>query len=115
MTTIDAILTRAAILFGFSEERLCAKNGRGKRLTAARQAVMWATHEAGYTLTEIGRLMGGRDHTTIGYGRDKAAERAQTDHAYRRQLYEILGTPEPTPDLALRPVAERHYMVVLTA
>lgn len=61
------------------ERRLCAvfhvtpneirSHRRSKEIMLARQAVMyWAVRLTGYSYPKIGRIMGGRDHTSIMYG-----------------------------------------------
>lgn len=41
---------------------------RVKRIAHARQEVMWTLRQRGHSLQEIGRVMGGYDHTTIRHG-----------------------------------------------
>lgn len=94
------ILARAAQLFGYSLAQITGKRGRAARLTEARQAVMYALRETGrYSLVEIGRLMGGRDHTTVIYATRQAAQRAADDPRYAAQLHALLLDPEaPDPE-----------------
>jgi len=94
MTSFDTLLARAALVFGYSEEELLGKRGRSARLTMARQALMWAAREHSYGTVEIGRYMSGRDHTTIMYGSERAAERAERDLAYARLLLQVAGLSE---------------------
>ena len=87
------ILTTAAALFGVEPGRLCGRGGRGGRghLTQARQAVAWALRQAGYTVVEIGELMGGRDHTTICYATKQAELRARENVDYALKLAALRG------------------------
>jgi chromosomal replication initiator protein len=85
------ILTTAAELFGIERARLCARGGRSQRITQARQAVAWALREAGYTVVEIGDLMGGRDHTTICYATKQADLRARENVDYALKLAALRG------------------------
>lgn len=43
-------------------------SSRKQPLAARRQDFMRTARKAGYSLTEIGRVLGGRDHTTILHG-----------------------------------------------
>jgi chromosomal replication initiation ATPase DnaA len=104
MISFDTLLARAALTFGYAEEELLAKRGRSERITQARQALMWAARYHGYSLVEIGRYMGGRDHTTVIYGSERAAERAETDAAYARILRELAGLPEVEEAPAAAPI-----------
>ena len=47
-------------------------NGRSKQVCAGRRAIYAHLRELGFSLTEVGALLG-RDHTTILYGIRKAA------------------------------------------
>lgn len=80
------ILHTAAALFGFDAERLSGRGGRERRLVAARQAVAWALYEAGYGVIEIGKLMDGRDHSTICYATKQAELRACENVDYALKL-----------------------------
>jgi chromosomal replication initiator protein len=67
-----------------------AGKGREKRLAHARQVAMYLLHEdAGRPLTEIGRVLGKRDHTTVLYGCKKVDEARVIDRELRQQLQEI--------------------------
>jgi hypothetical protein len=65
---------------------------------------MWAARHAHYGTEEIGRRLGRRDHTTIIYGSERAAERAETDAAYARMLRELAGLPEVEEAPAAAPI-----------
>lgn len=93
MISFETLTSRAALTFGYSEEELLAKRGRSVRITMARQALMCVARHAGYGTTEIGRYMGGRNHTTIISGSRQATRRAESDPAYARALREVAGLP----------------------
>lgn len=68
------------------EERACRvfrvttfalkSNRRHRRLAAARHFIMyWAMRRTLLSSTQIGRLLGGRDHTTVLHGRDAYREK----------------------------------------
>ena len=73
-------------------------NGRrDQRLAAPRQIAMYiATELTNYSLPQIARDFGKKDHTTVMYARDKIKEQMQRDEAYRnkiRQLIAMCQTP----------------------
>lgn len=98
MISFDALTAQAAVTFGYTEDEILAKGGRSERITKARQALMWAARYHDYGTVEIGRYMGGRDHTTIISGSRQAARRAESDPAYARALREVAGLPEPAEE-----------------
>jgi chromosomal replication initiation ATPase DnaA len=59
---------------GFSVRQYFDK-GRTHELSKARQDFMDAAYSAGFTLTEIAKVLGGRDHTTILHGIRAARKR----------------------------------------
>ena len=64
LASVDAIHSIVAQSYGVSLDELLSRD-RHKTLVEARQVVMWFLRERGYSLPEIGRLVGGRDHTTV--------------------------------------------------
>lgn len=72
-------------LFGYSRAELHA-NSRDKRVVFARHFLMyWACRRTTLSLPQIGRLMGGRDHTTILHGKDTyVVRREQMGRKLRR-------------------------------
>lgn len=76
-----------------------------------RHELMWLLRDLTHlTLAEIGKLVGGRDETTVRHGIEQVADRiAQDDHYRREMLFAravILKGPQPrlTPDLCLTAV-----------
>lgn len=68
--TIREIKRRACKVFGITMTDLYSPR-RGRKLVLAKQFVYyWAVRLTSGSLPEIGRRMGGRDHSTIHYGRD---------------------------------------------
>lgn len=60
-----AIAERICTAHGFSLDDIRSVR-RSERLVLARQAICyWVRRLTGYSLTQIGRLIGGRDHTTV--------------------------------------------------
>ncbi len=75
--TYAIVERRACDIFGISRAELKGQR-RGREIVFARQFVMyWAARLTKLSTPQIGRLMGGRDHTTCLYGkkayRDKRA------------------------------------------
>jgi len=62
---------------------------------------MWLAREMGYSLPQIGRHMGGRDHSTVLYGIRKARHLRETNAEYRalsdKLLDELRAPPLPPP------------------
>lgn len=85
------IITTAADLFEVSIDELTSASRR-LRVTKARHAAAWALRwqYKDLSLSEIGRLLGGRNHTTIMYGIDAAEQRAISDADYALALSALL-------------------------
>jgi chromosomal replication initiation ATPase DnaA len=63
---------------------------RAKRISEARSVVFYLCQLVdGLTLVEIGELIGGRDHTTVIYGREKASERMRRDKVYEQRVLRL--------------------------
>lgn len=78
------------------ERRLCAvfhvrpneirSHRRNKDILLARQAVMyWVVRLTGYSYPKIGRIMGGRDHTSIMYGATAYRQKREKMGRYLRK------------------------------
>lgn len=68
-------------------------NGRrDQRLAAPRQIAMYiATELTTYSLPQIAREFGKKDHTTVMYARDKIKEQMQRDEAYRNKIRQLIA------------------------
>jgi chromosomal replication initiator protein len=68
-------------------------NGRrDQRLAAPRQIAMYiATELTNYSLPQIAREFGKKDHTTVMYARDKIKEQMQRDEAYRNKIRQLIA------------------------
>ena len=64
---VREIIDDAAIRHGFTAAQIIGRD-KTKWISHARQEAMCNAHEAGFSLPLIGRVMGGRDHTTILHG-----------------------------------------------
>ncbi len=79
---IDAVTRQ----FGVEEERVLSPE-RSREVALPRQVAMYLLRqEVGFSLTEVGKALGGRDHTTVMYGCDKIASRLETDDGLRRNV-----------------------------
>jgi chromosomal replication initiator protein len=87
--TPAVILSVAATFFNIPPETLQGKR-RDKTSSQARQIAMYLLREElQCSWTQIGRELGGRDHSTILHGYHKISDEINTDHGLRRDLLEI--------------------------
>lgn len=59
------VLEEAAAAFEVTVDELLGR-GRGRQMVAARAAAAWVLNREGWSQPMIGRVLGGRDHSTIG-------------------------------------------------
>jgi chromosomal replication initiator protein len=73
-------------------------NGRrDQRLAAPRQIAMYiATELTNYSLPQIARDFGKKDHTTVMYARDKIKDQMQRDEAYRNKIRQLIAMCQNT-------------------
>ncbi len=65
---------------------------RDQRLAAPRQIAMYiATELTDYSLPQIAREFGKKDHTTVMYARDKIKDQMQRDEAYRNRIRQLIA------------------------
>ena len=84
--TPDLIRRKVAEAWGVSAEALQSKK-RTKDLTVPRQVAMYLIKEMFNTpLVEIGRLFGGRDHSTVIHSISKVEEEVASDAAFRERV-----------------------------
>jgi chromosomal replication initiator protein len=87
--TPAVILSVVATFFNIPPETLQGKR-RDKPSSQARQIAMYLLREElQCSWTQIGRELGGRDHSTILHGYHKISDEINTDHGLRRDLLEI--------------------------
>jgi len=81
--TVAACIDTAAKLFHLPR-RVFLSQCRDTECCKARFAVMWVARERlNYSYPQIGRFLGGRDHTTIISGYKRAVELREADSVYR--------------------------------
>ena len=85
----ETILDTVAAYFHLSPAQVCGK-ARDKSLVHARHIAMYLLRdEAQRPLTEVGRILGNRDHSTILHGLNKVQESYYADQDLRREIDEI--------------------------
>ena len=87
--TIDDIMGAVASYYGLTVPDITGPR-RSRNISTARQIVMYLTRElTPMSLPQIGQALGGRDHTTVMYGRNKIAALFEKDDGIRRQVLEV--------------------------
>lgn len=87
--TPQAVLEAVAQYFDLPTEAVTG-NSRGKEIVEARHIAMFLLRDdAHQRVTDIGRLLGGRDHSTVIYGLRKVDQALTTDAQFTRQMGEI--------------------------
>lgn len=85
----EQILAAVARHFNLSEKQLVGR-GRTRAVSVPRQLTMYIIREETDTsLLQIGRFLGGRDHTTIMHGCEKIGAQIETDEQLRRDWVAI--------------------------
>jgi chromosomal replication initiator protein len=89
--TIGKIKETVASAHGLTVKEM--DNGRrDQRLAAPRQIAMYiATELTNYSLPQIARDFGKKDHTTVMYARDKIKDQMQRDEAYRNKIRQLIA------------------------
>ncbi|MBX0328561.1 chromosomal replication initiator protein DnaA [Oscillochloris sp. ZM17-4] len=87
--TPDQIIVAVSEHFGV-DMRIMQGRGRSRNIVVPRQVAMYLLREeTECSLVDIGRLLGGRDHTTVMYGCDKIAEEINADNRLRNEVLSI--------------------------
>lgn len=66
--TADEIIRRVAKWYGVTPKEIKSERGRKRIIKAKQCAMYWIKRRLGLEYTVVGRIMGGRDHTTIMHG-----------------------------------------------
>jgi chromosomal replication initiator protein len=89
------IMTTVANYYDIDLEGLTSKR-RDKKTVLARQVVMYLLREQNHCgLADIGKILGGRDHTTIMHGCEKIAAAIDTNPQLRKSIKEIRQNLRP--------------------
>lgn len=87
--TTEMVIKATAAYFALSPDSLLGKR-RDKSTALARQVAMYLLREElNASWTEIGRALGGRDHSTVVHGHEKIALEIEASSALRREILEI--------------------------
>jgi chromosomal replication initiator protein len=87
--TPNSIIQAVAGFYRVTPEEMSGK-GRDKAIVLPRQVAMYLVREeTSSSLENIGRALGGRDHTTVMHGCEKIAEEIQRDHQLRNDIVSI--------------------------
>ncbi|MCO5223208.1 MAG: chromosomal replication initiator protein DnaA [Thermomicrobiales bacterium] len=87
--TNDDVIATVAEKCGVTVEAMKGRN-RAQEIVMPRQIAMYLMREeTGASLAEIGRALGGRDHTTVIHGIEKIEARLQEDAALRTRVIAI--------------------------
>ncbi len=84
----DTVLQIVARTFNLPPERLCSPD-RSREVALPRQIAMYLMRETNISLPQIGKALGGRDHTTVMYACEKVADLLERDDHLRRQVVQI--------------------------
>jgi len=91
-TSPERILTVVAERFGVKPEALCGVR-RTRAIAMPRQVAMYLTRQlTDLSLGEIGRLFGGRDHTTVMYACEKVATLIREDPSFTEKVNGLIST-----------------------
>lgn len=90
--SLDSILTAVCEKFHVKARDLQGKS-RKKELVQVRQLVMFLAHKyTSMSVSQIGREMGGRDHSTVIHSCDMAERRLAADKTYRLEIEKFEAT-----------------------
>ncbi|MGA9531175.1 MAG: chromosomal replication initiator protein DnaA [Anaerolineales bacterium] len=88
----EQIIGVVAEHFGVDEDRMLSRD-RSHDVALPRQVAMFLIRkETESSLPAIGKILGGRDHTTVMYGCEKIGDLIETDDRLRRQVMAIRET-----------------------
>jgi len=94
----EQIVSAVARYYGLSREEMVSRSRR-RAVSTPRQLCMYLIREETSTsLPQIGKLLGGRDHSTVSHGYDKISTQIETDDQLRRDWLAIKqALSEKTP------------------
>jgi chromosomal replication initiator protein len=87
--TLEDVIEAVADFYSLSSEDLKGRSRR-KKVAKPRQIAMYlARQETNASLPQIGRALGGRDHTTVLYSINKIGKRIEMDEILHREILSI--------------------------
>lgn len=85
----DQVVDLVARSFNLTTERLISRD-RSRNVALPRQIAMYLLRrESDISLPQIGKVLGGRDHSTVMYAIDKITELLESDDRLRKQVVQI--------------------------
>ena len=85
----ERVVSLVAESFSLTADRLIGRD-RSRAVALPRQIAMYLLRrEADISLPQIGKVLGGRDHTTVMYAIDKVTDMLERDERLRRQVVQI--------------------------
>lgn len=83
------IVSVVSEVFGVPEEKIMSRE-RTRDVALSRQVVMYLMREEGNSsLPQIGKALGGRDHSTVIHACDKVARLLETDNHFRKMVFQV--------------------------
>jgi chromosomal replication initiator protein len=93
--TPQLIVEVVAEYYGITVDQMISKN-KSKNITEPRQIAMYLCRElTNNPLESIGKLLGGRDHSTIIHGANKVADEYKRNDEYKKQIDSIMKKIKP--------------------
>lgn len=93
--TPQLIVEVVAEYYGITVDQMISKN-KSKNITEPRQIAMYLCRElTNNPLESIGKLLGGRDHSTIIHGANKVADEYKRNDEYKKQIDSIMKKIRP--------------------
>jgi chromosomal replication initiator protein len=90
--TPERILATVSERFGVKTDAMCGKR-RTKTIALPRQVTMYLLRQlTDLSLMEIGRMFGGRDHTTVMYACEKVGALMQADAVFADKVNGLVST-----------------------
>ena len=87
--TLDDIVRKVCAHYGVKQRDLLSKSRR-QGIVQARQLAMYLSHKyTDLSLSQIGRRIGGRDHSTVLHSCAQVERRVATDKGFRREMEEL--------------------------
>ena len=82
--TMDVLINRACLYLGIEDPEILRTKSREGKFVGPRQMIMAALcYYKGFTLTEIGKWFGGRDHTTVIHSKAVVKDYCDTEPEYK--------------------------------
>lgn len=92
--TAERIIDIVARQYGTAPEEITGKK-RSQQIALPRQVAMYICRQMTPLSTpSIGRIFGGRDHTTVLHGCEKVSEAMEADFSFKKKVEEIMGLIE---------------------